>query len=266
MEVAAVIESSADAFGGVALEPEALPDDPEVFEEQLGHSLAAWKSKGFKVVWLRVPVSKVRLVPVAVEAGFSFHHADESEVLLTRRLIKDAVIPPYATHYIGVGGVVVNSARELLVVSERYRRRGRGPSFKLPGGALHPGEHLVDGVIREVFEETGVRTRFEALACLRHWHGYRFGKSDIYFVSRLSPLSLEISMQESEIEECLWMPLEEYLSAESVGQFNKRIVRAAIESRGMAPSALDGHDNYGTHEFFMPSDEKQQIEEGATDG
>ena len=73
------------------------------------------------------------------------------------------------------------------------------PAYKLPGGALHQGEHLLDGVMREVYEETGVRAKFESLVCLRHWHGYRYGKSDIYFICRLSPLSEEINMQAEEM-------------------------------------------------------------------
>ena len=84
----------------------------------------------------------------------------------------------------------------------------------------------MDAAIREVLEETGIHTQFEALACFRHWHGYRYGKSDIYFVARLSPLSREITMQEEEIEECLWMPVEEYLGSEATSPFNRRIVQS----------------------------------------
>ena len=56
-----------------------------------------------------------------------------------------------------------------------------------------------------MLEETGVRAEFESIACFRHWHGYRYGKSDIYFVGRLRPLSREITMQADEIQECLWL-------------------------------------------------------------
>ena len=247
------IESTTNPFGGVVPNPEVLTGDPVEFSKQLGHSLSAWRAEGFKVVWLEIPISKAALVPVAVEAGFAFHHANETYVLLTHQLVEGSHIPPYATHYIGVGGVVLNQAEELLVVSERHRRNRADPSYKLPGGALRPGEHLVEGVVREVLEETGVRTRFESLACFRHWHGYRFGKSDIYFVCRLAPLSLDISMQEEEIEECLWMPLEDYLKAESVSAFNKLIVRAALESPGIEPTSLDGYyEDQKRREFFMP--------------
>jgi 8-oxo-dGTP pyrophosphatase MutT (NUDIX family) len=251
-EASNVIQSTSNAFGGVVVSPETLTDSAELFGGQLGRSLAAWKAAGHNLVWLEVPASKASLIPVAVESGFVFHHADESGVTMTRRLVDAAYFPPYATHYIGVGGVVLNDAEELLVVSERYRRRSAGPSYKLPGGALHPGEHLVDGVVREIAEETGVRTKFESVVCFRHWHDYRFGKSDIYFVCRLSPLSDSISRQVEEIDECRWMPVQEYLAADNVSTFNKRIVRAAMDSNGVAPTPMDGYDDHSRFEFFVP--------------
>jgi len=137
-------------------------------------------------------------------------------------------------------------------VCERHRR-GSQPYYKLPGGALQPGEHLVDAVLREVQEETGVNARFEALVCFRHWHGYRYGKSDIYFVCRLSPLSQDVTMQAEEIEECFWMPVAEYFASHLVSTFNKRIVRAALSSAGVAPEWIDGYADPARYEFFMPS-------------
>ena len=247
-----LIESTPNPFGGTVINLDGLSGNPDEFKKQLHPSINAWKNEGFKVAWLEVPVAKAALIPVALEAGFSFHHAEQNYVLLTCQLVERAYIPPYATHYIGAGGVVVNEAREILVVSERYRRRSRGPAYKLPGGALHPGEHLEGGVIREVFEETGVRTRFESVVCFRHWHGYRYGKSDLYFVCRLSPLSREISMQTDEIEQCLWMPVDEYLGAEDVSSFNKHIVRAALETPGIVPTMMDGYADEEKYEFFYP--------------
>ena len=114
------------------------------------------------------------------------------------------------------------------------------------------GEHLTDAVVREVLEETGVHTHFDALVCFRHWHGYRYGKSDIYFVCRLHPLSQEITMQEEEIEDCLWMPVNEFLGSEGVSVFNKSIVSAALNSPGVAPSQIAGIED-GSREFFMPN-------------
>ncbi len=253
-----VLESTANPFGGVIPEPEALPQEPEEFRRQLELSLRTWKVQGYKVVWLELRIALAALVPAAVEMGFFFHHTGDGYLMLTRRMVDGAFIPPYASHYIGAGGVVINSRDELLVVHEKVGRRGRPRSYKLPGGAMHEGEHLVDGVVREVYEETGVRTRFKVLVCLRNLHGYRYGKSDIYFVCRLEPLSHRIVIQAEEIEECLWMPVRQYFEADNVSTFNKLIVRAAMKSPGLAPGIIDGYRDPATHEVFMPVDAEEK--------
>jgi len=238
----------------VIVDPEALPAEAEAFEQRLPGSLRAWEAEGLKVVWLQVPIGKSALIPVAVEAGFVFHHSGQDYVMMTRRLVEDAYIPPYATHYIGAGGVVINERQELLVVWERAHRQGGRKYYKLPGGALHQGEHIVDCVRREVLEETGIETRFESLVCFRHWHGYRYDKSDIYFVCRLSPLNHEISLDQDEIAECLWMPVQAYMDSEDVGVFNKRIVQAALNGASLVPTWIDGYQSDpDRREIFMPA-------------
>ncbi|HEY0582492.1 MAG TPA: NUDIX domain-containing protein [Chloroflexota bacterium] len=244
---------SPDQFGGVIVASDTLPADPTVFHIVLRQSLDAWRGEGKKLVWLDVPLDRAALVPVAAEAGFFFHHANEGDLMMICRLAESAFVPTHATHYVGVGGVVINEQQELLVVCERHRRTSQ-PYYKLPGGALQPGEHLVDAVLREVLEETGVQAKFESLVCFRHWHGYRYGKSDIYFVCRLSPLSQDVTMQTEEIEECFWMPVQEYFSSDQVSTFNKRIVRAALASPGVLPEWIEGYADPARYEFFMPHD------------
>ena len=246
-----LLAHTTNPFNGVIIDPDGLPDDAETFNPLLAHSLDTWRGNGNLVAWLEVPIAKAQLIPGGVAQGFDFHHSGEGYLMLTLQLVKDAFIPYYATHYVGAGGVVLNDKEELLVVCERHRR-SKTPSYKLPGGALHPGEHLEDCVVREIFEETGVRTTFDALVCLRHWHGYRYGKSDIYFVCRLKPENHEITMQQEEIEECLWMPVEEYLESEYVHDFNRSIVRAAMKSPGVVPTSIDGYPDPTMREFFMP--------------
>ncbi len=56
----------------------------------------------------------------------------------------------------GVAAVVLRDENILLI------RRGREPllgAWSLPGGALELGETTSEGIVREVFEETGVRAR-----------------------------------------------------------------------------------------------------------
>ena len=248
----ALLEATTNQFRGVVIKPEALPDNTEEFKTALRRSLDAWQSEGLLVIWLEVPIHRSALIPLAVEAGFGFHHSNQGYLMMTLQLVPNAHVPPFASHYIGAGGVVLRDEKDLLVVCERHRQPGQAPFYKLPGGALLAGEHLADAVVREVLEETGVHTHFDALVCFRHLHGYRYGKSDIYFVCRLHPLSQEITMQEEEIEDCLWMPVNDFLGSEEVSVFNKSIVSAALNSPGVAPSQIAGIED-GTREFFMPN-------------
>lgn len=55
---------------------------------------------------------------------------------------------------VGVGAVVVDSGRVLLVQRGREPLKGK---WSLPGGMLEVGESLHDGVVREVEEETGLK-------------------------------------------------------------------------------------------------------------
>jgi 8-oxo-dGTP diphosphatase len=64
------------------------------------------------------------------------------------------------TPMVGVGAVVIDGDHVLLI------RRGQQPmkgQWSLPGGALEVGETLLDGVRREVREETGLEVEPVAL-------------------------------------------------------------------------------------------------------
>ncbi len=246
-----ILPHAVNRFNGIEINTDELPNDAAVFEQDLSASLVKWVQDARFLVWLHLPIERAALVPIATAAGFVFHHTETNYVQLVRKLQEDTLVPGYATHYIGAGGVVINDRRELLVVSERHRGSAR-PYYKLPGGALHPGEHLAAAVIREVYEETGVETEFEAVVCWRHWHGYRYGKSDIYFICRLSPLTEEIERDDWEIDECLWMPVDEYLQHDLVGDFNRAIVEAAIKTPGLKNLWMDGYDDPTKREFYWP--------------
>ena len=248
-----LLEARANPFGGMVIAPGELPADAAEFALRLDASLEQWTAGGIKAVWLEVPIGKSALIPEVVNRGFTFHHSGDDYLMLTAILQEGAWVPNFATHYIGIGGVVLTPERELLVVREIYGVAGRQPTLKLPGGALHPGEHLAEAVEREVLEETGVQAEFQSIACFRHWHGYRYGKSDIYFVGRLRPLSREITMQADEIQECLWLPVDDFLSREDISNFNKQIVRAALESEGVVQSFIPGFGGPDTREYFMPA-------------
>ncbi|MCI0581210.1 MAG: NUDIX domain-containing protein [Chloroflexi bacterium] len=246
------LEATGDSFGGVTIRQECLPTSAEQFATLLDSSLIVWGKQGIKLVWLTIPIEKTTFVPIAVAAGFFFHHCSEDQITLVNRLVDNAFIPTAATHFIGAGAVVLSEGNELLVVLERHESR---PGFyKLPGGLLNPDEHIAEAVVREVFEETAVQTQFESLLCLGHLHRWQYGKSNVYFVCRLLPLTYEITVDETEIAQAVWMPLEEYLGSPSVGAFNKRIVEATLNTDGLKLSTIEGLEvDRSQFEVYLPS-------------
>ena len=246
------LAAAPNPFRGVVVNTAELPSDPGEFAARLDAAIAQWRETGYEVAWLDLPLALAAHVPVATQRGFIYHHADTAGLTATLTLIPGSFIPPYATHYVGAGGVVLNRRDELLVVCERYRIDNRPPFYKLPGGALEPGENIVASILREVMEETGIAAKFEALTCFRHWHGYRYGKSDIYFVCRLRALTDKITMGEHEIAECLWMPLHDFMADAAISPFNKSIVRSALESDGIIPADPPGMPPDPAREYFLP--------------
>jgi mutator protein MutT len=61
---------------------------------------------------------------------------------------------------IGVGGVVISDGRVLLIRRAGPPLQGR---WSIPGGILEVGETLIEGVRRELAEETGIEVRVRTL-------------------------------------------------------------------------------------------------------
>src|SRR5438445_10642560 len=103
MRSADALASSPDQFGGVIVDSDQLPADVAEFEAALAHSLQTWTSAGHGLVLLEVALARAALIAVAAEAGFFFHHSNESDVMMVRRLVDCAVIPTHAKHLIDAG-------------------------------------------------------------------------------------------------------------------------------------------------------------------
>ncbi|XP_078736755.1 uncharacterized protein LOC144950491 [Lampetra fluviatilis] len=246
-----VLAGRSDPYGGLTILISSTDTtDVETFRDQLKDSLFAWSLEGVRGLWLCLPIERADLVPVAVKCGFVYHHALPSYCMLTAWLPRDSpsTLPAYASHYVGVGGLVVSGEGLVLLIQEKFAK-GHG-CWKLPGGHVEPGEDLGEAVCREVREETGVSVRFRAVLALRHMHRYSFGASDLYFVCLARPLTRRLQPCPTEIHACTWVPVGElpsYISpssssSSSSSAFHWWLVRVCLDavSSGLVIRPLDG--------------------------
>lgn len=199
-----------DNYGGVIVEMKESMDSL-AFITLLRASILEWRRQGKKGVWLKLPIALANLVEPAVTEGFWYHHAEPNYLMLVY-WIPDTThtIPANATHRVGVGAVVLNEKKEILVVQENSGKLGGTGVWKIPTGVVDEGEDIYTAAVREVKEETGIDADFLEILAFRQNHRSFFEKSDLFFVCMLQPRSFDIQKQELEIEAAQWMPFEEY--------------------------------------------------------
>ncbi|MFQ3236271.1 MAG: 8-oxo-dGTP pyrophosphatase MutT (NUDIX family) [Paraglaciecola sp.] len=224
-----------DAYNGIIIDTQSLPTAVDAFSKSLDKLLAHSKAQKKAFIWLTLPIELAHLVSVATEQGFTFHNCLANEITLIRKANATDFAPYAPTHSLGGGGLVQNAQGEILVIRERG-----ATTYKLPGGHIELGEKVEEAVIREVLEETGIATQFQGVLALASTHPYRFGKSNIYVVCRLTPLSTEIAIQDTvEIEDAQWIMPDVFLNNVNNSMFNKYLVKSLLSKEGLVKTELD---------------------------
>ncbi|XP_051277274.1 nucleoside diphosphate-linked moiety X motif 6 isoform X1 [Dicentrarchus labrax] len=222
-----------DRFGGVTVNLAELGFPTDIsessFRSLLQDSLLQWKAEGKVAVWLRVPITLSRCAAAASAHGFTFHHAKDDHAVLALWLGEgESRLPGFATHQIGVAGAVVDeSSGKVLVVQDRNKTKN---AWKFPGGLSDPGENIGATAVREVFEETGIRSEFRSLLSIRQQHNHpgAFGMSDMYIICRLGPLSYDINFCTQECLRCEWLDLAELAETGNTTPITSRVARLLL--------------------------------------
>jgi 8-oxo-dGTP pyrophosphatase MutT (NUDIX family) len=235
-------------FNGIIINSAQIPEDIDVFLEQLSALLSHAKQQGKAVIWLTLPIDLAHLIAIATTQGFTFHNCLPTEVTLTFQFQPENFVPFVPTHSLGAGGLVQNEQGEILVIRER-----EATTYKLPGGHIELGEKIEDAVIREVLEETGIQTTFSAVLGMASTHPYRFGKSNIYIVCKLAPLSTQINIHDThEIDDAKWILPQHFLADNNNSMFNKYLIKSLLNATGLGKSTLDlSQFSNLKHEVFL---------------
>lgn len=79
---------------------------------------------GYKSIWLEIPTNKIPFLKMVMDDhGFEIHHARKDYFMLTKWLDEStpSKLPEYTTHYIGVGGLVLNENGHILMVKDKKK-------------------------------------------------------------------------------------------------------------------------------------------------
>ena len=111
---------------------------------------------------------------------------------------------------------------------------------------------------REVFEETGIKVKFESIISLGHFYPHQFHKSNLYILCICKALSSEIDIQDiHEIADAKWIDVNKYLEDEKVLAYSKAVVLSALEYKGFK---LANHETLchikKDFELFFPIENK----------
>ncbi|KAE9555086.1 hypothetical protein FO519_001747 [Halicephalobus sp. NKZ332] len=229
-----ILQGKEDIYRGITIWTERNPVTPAEAPEILKRSIEQWTAENVHGVWFKVVNKDAFWVTILIANGFEFHHAQAGYVMLTKWLPtnKTPTLPRYPFTSVGVGGVVMNSKEQFLLIKEK---RGIYLGWKFPGGLADPNEDIFQTAKREIFEETGVETEFETVITMRHTTSISSYKNvgDMYFVCAMKPKDenkIEPKRCPRETSACQWMTLDEITNLPSweFHRFNKSILDAYL--------------------------------------
>ena len=226
-----------DNYEGITIDDTTIPNHIEQFEEELIVIIDNLENK--KLLWIKLPITKSDFIPLLTKYDFVFHHCNEDDITLLKKLIVDPIVPTARNHTLGVGVVVINENNEILVIRDRIGKR-----YKLPGGYIDDDENISTAAVREVKEETGIDVEFTSIIALGHFKPLQFGESNLYVGCTAQALSKEINIiDDYEIIEARWMDLDEFQNHPEILLFNKTIVNTAIKNDGLKFDHIDMFKN-----------------------
>lgn len=128
----------------------------------------------------------------------------------------------FPTHIVAVDGVVENERNEILLVKHRDKE-----VWTVPGGQVEIGENLIDALIRETKEESGIDVVVNRLVCISSntgtyegYNGYGTVPTKVIFGFTCTAIGGELANSD-ETSESRWIPKDtvlDYITVPSLAE------------------------------------------------
>ncbi|KAH0792333.1 nudix hydrolase 8-like isoform X3 [Histomonas meleagridis] len=218
-------------YGDYLLKWEGELSDPSIVTDLIEQNISAWIESDTPSIWIRLQGNDLNHINYFLSNGFKMHRIKNGNILVLNRWIRkySNTLPPGPFCYIGVGACCIADGK-ILAIRENQKT---GPSpWKIPGGSFDVTKDrtISDTAVRECFEETGIKAKFEYITFQRFAFKSPslFHQPDIYYIARLTPITKEIKSDKVEIYECKWMDIEEFEA--SLSGYGKEMYLPAIRA------------------------------------
>lgn len=117
---------------------------------------------------------------------------------------------------------IINSNNEILVQKRATCKKNNPDKWDMPSaGHVHAGEKIIDGAIREIFEELGVLTKENDFEFI-----YEYIDEKTFEIAQVYLLHLdlnidELKLQQEEVSEVKWLKIDEFQKLFYSDQFVK---------------------------------------------
>lgn len=221
------MQARVNRFHDIEIKSSTLPYDVERFRSEMRQRLIQWTREKMNAVWLKIPLSRVELLPIAQkEFDFQCNHVNAHHYMMTLWLPNSpSKLTPCGTHNVGVSVLLLRpDTQQVLLVKERYYNQQR--LWKLISGSVELNEFVHECVEREVLEETGMRCNYRGILGFWNRKNVKFGKSELHFCAyaELDPscYAKPIKPQEDEIYSAQWFTLDKIQTLRLDEQFIER--------------------------------------------
>jgi len=145
----------------------------------------------------------------------------------------------FPTHIVAVDGIVENDNNEVLLVKQRDRG-----VWTIPGGQVEVGENLIDALIREIKEESGIDVEVDKLICVSSnictyegYGGYGMVPTKVMFGFTCTHKGGELRTSDETSETC-WIQKNKILDYITVPNLRKRF-EAYLDFNGIDVQYLE---------------------------